>query len=110
MVIGILIASVFLVFGFLACLLEPRGWEPSLIITNLLALAILVRTLTVTTPPKSDTEKLKELQNYCVSIGVATMTPVVTTTEFKLLPPTISLSQLEYVVATGVVQIKGEAE
>ena len=95
MVIGILIASAFLIFGFFGCLHEPKGETP-LVIANLLALTILAGTLTVTTAPVSDTKKLKELQNYCVSIGVATMTPVVVTTEFQLL-------------ATGVVQIKGEA-
>lgn len=103
MITGILIAVGILIVGFVVGVQEGDG-EASFMVTNLIAVLVLTIVLVASKPPKSDTEKLKELQNYCVSIGVATMTPVVTTTEFKL------LSQPEYVTATGVIQIKGEAE
>lgn len=103
MVTGIVIALGILIAGLVVGVQEKNG-EASFMVTNLIAILVLCIVLVSSRPPKSDTEKLKELQNYCVSIGVATMTPVVTTAEFKL------LSQPGYVTATGVVQIKGEAE
>lgn len=96
MATGILIALTILVLGFVFSLSEVDK-EPTLNVAVLLSALVLLLTLVTTATPKSDTEQLKELQKYCISIGVATMTPVVMATEFKL-------------VASATTEIKGEAE
>ena len=114
MVTGIWIALLVLIMGFF-CGLGDTSSTSIYIIVILSAATILSLTLCVTTQPKSTADELKDLQKYCIAIGVATMTPEVTVSRFSLLPPMrMPVLGKDYFVATGVIhltpEIKGEAD
>lgn len=103
MVTGIWVALLVLIMGFF-CGLGERSSERIYIIVILSAATILSLTLCVTTAPRSTVDELKDLQKYCIAIGVATMTPEVTVSKFSLLPPIrVPVLGEDYSIATGVV-------
>ena len=108
MVTGIWIALLVLIIGFLFGLGETSSGDIYAIVMLSTAI-ILGLTLSVTVAPRSTSEELKDLQKYCVAIGVATMTPEVTISKFSLLPPEhLPVLGEGYSIATGVVVLAPE--
>lgn len=101
MIVGVFIALIILILGFIIGLHEPNA-ETTYGVVILLATLALVLTLATQTAPKSAVEELEKLQKYCVSIGIATMTPVITESKFTLIP---QAEELPYVTATGSIEI-----
>lgn len=101
MITGVFIALIILLLGFVIGLSKPYAEAPYEVVV-LLAMLVLLLTLATQTAPKSAVEELEELQKYCVSIGIATMTPVITESKFTIIP---QAEELPYVTATGSFQI-----
>jgi hypothetical protein len=108
MVTGIWIALLVLIIGFFIGLGERNAENIYFTVISCAAI-ILGLTLSVTTAPKSTADELKDLQRYCIAIGVATMTPEVTVSKFSLLPPGhLPVLGEGYSIATGVVVLTPE--
>ena len=104
MVTGIIIVTSILILGLLSGLGEARAsgiYEATIV----LSVILLSGTLLTQVPEKSTLDELKELQKFCLSIGVATTTPIITESKFILLRPAEVPVQLPYVTATGTISI-----